>query len=330
MKDIATIAEQAKEEIAKAHDAPALEDLRVRYLGRKGAVTALLRTLKDMPLEERRSAGPLLQGLARDIESMIEERASRLGHWYNPAIDMTAPGLRGSRAHLHPLTLAEREIRGIFHSLNFSAVEGPEVESEYFNFEALNFPPNHPARDTQDTFWMEQAGREKLSSRQRYLLRTQVTAIQIHHLERITPPFQIVYTGRTYRYEASDAGHEINFYQTEAMAVGRDLSLANFKYVIEEFLTRFFGKGIEFRYRPSYFPFVEPGLEVDVKFRGKWFEIMGAGMVHQRVFEYAHYNPGEWQGFAFGMGLDRLAMIKYGIPDIRLFYSGDLRFIKQF
>jgi len=155
--------------------------------------------------------------------------------------------------------------------------------------------------------------------------------MQMRFMEKSKPPFQIVVPGRVFRYEATDMSHEVNFYQLEGLMVGKDINLGNFKFIIEEFLKKFFvGQKIEFRFRPSYFPFVEPGVEVDIKLKGKWLEIMGAGMVHPRVFEYAHYNPKDWQGFAFGVGIDRLAMIKYGVPDIRLFYSGDLRFLKQF
>ena len=330
MRDIEELKNTITGEIKEAKTAEALEAVRVKYLGRKGEVTAVLRSLKDLSIEERKNFGPLIQGLAKDVEQLIEDKAKSTGHVYVANVDVTAPGKRFSRGHLHPLTLAEREIRGIFRSMNFSAVEGPEVETDYYNFEALNFPPDHPARDMQDTFWLKQPAALEKDPKKRLLLRTQVSAIQIHHLLKTTPPFQIVYSGRTFRNEASDAGHELNFHQTEVMAVGKNITLANFKYVVEEFLTRFFGGRTEFRYRPSYFPFVEPGVEVDIKFNGKWFEVMGAGMVHPRIFEYAHYDPKEWQGFAFGMGLDRLTMIKYNIPDVRLFYSGDLRLIKQF
>ena len=161
-------------------------------------------------------------------------------------------------------------------------------------------------------------------------MRTHTSPVQVRYMEKHEPPFQIIVPGRVFRYEATDASHEINFYQVEGLMVGKDVSLSNFKFIIEHFLKRMFGPGAKARYRPSYFPFVEPGLEIDVWYRGAWLEIMGAGMVHPRVFEYAHYNPHDWQGFAFGVGLDRIAMIKYGIPDIRMFYSGDLRLVNQF
>jgi phenylalanyl-tRNA synthetase alpha chain len=219
------------------------------------------------------------------------------------------------------------DVAKIFEGMNFSVVTGPEAETEYYNFDALNIPANHPAREMWDTFWLKPGKADK----QKMLLRTHTSPMQMRFMEKAKPPFQIVVPGRVFRYEATDMSHEVNFYQLEGLMVGKDITLANFKFIVEEFLKKFFaGQKIEFRFRPSYFPFVEPGVEVDIKLKGKWLEIMGAGMVHPRVFEYARYNPKDWQGFAFGVGLDRLAMIKYGVPDIRLFYSGDLRFLKQF
>jgi phenylalanyl-tRNA synthetase alpha chain len=182
----------------------------------------------------------------------------------------------------------------------------------------------------QDTFWIKQEN-NNVNSKQRFLLRTHTSPVQVRFMEKNKPPFQIIVPGKVFRNEALDSGHEINFYQLEGLMVGKNITLANFKFVIEEFFHKFFhGEKIEFRYRPSYFPFVEPGVELIIKYKGKWFEVAGAGMVHKHVFEYAHYNPRDFQGFAFGVGIDRLAMIKYKIPDIRLFYESDLRFINQF
>jgi len=206
--------------------------------------------------------------------------------------------------------------------MNFSVVSGPEIETEYYNFDALNIPANHPARDMWDTLWLKNS---------KLLLRTHTSPVQIRYMEVHQPPFQIIVPGRVFRYEATDASHEINFYQVEGLMIGPNVTLANFKFIVEEFFRKLYGPKVQFRFRPSYFPFVEPGLEVDIKLTGdKWLEVMGAGMVHRNVFDAVHYNPEQVQGFAFGMGLDRLAMIKYNIPDIRLFYSGDLRFIRQF
>lgn len=315
----------AKEAIASAASREALEEIRVNYLGRKGELTEILKSLKDLPIEERKTLGAAANGLRVELETLLSEKMSALKPAGEKLVDLSAPGRRPSRGHLHPLTKVMNEAAAIFASLNFSVVTGPEAESEYYNFDALNIPANHPAREMWDTFWLKGG-----SDKKKMLLRTHTSPMQIRFMETHEPPFQIVVPGRVFRYEATDQSHEINFYQLEGLMVGKDVSLANFKFVVEEFFKKFFGKDLEFRYRPSYFPFVEPGLEVDIKLKGKWLEVMGAGMVHPRVFEYAHYNPRDYKGFAFGVGVDRLAMIKYGVPDIRLFYSGDLRFINQF
>ena len=347
---MASVAEFKKSflaEIDKIESREELEKLRVKYLGReKGLVTAVLRSLGGMPIEKRKEIGPQAQGLKQEIEKLLSNRKEILETKETMAsVDLTAPGRKPARGHLHPLTLVEDEIRRIFMAMNFSVVEGPEVESDYYNFDALNILPDHPARDAWDTIWLRQNQiknqKSKIKNGGRLLLRTHTSPVQIRYMEEHKPPFQIIVPGRVFRYEATDASHEVNFYQFEGLMVGKNVTFANFKFVIEEFFKRFFSaKGgsasggkrpqIEFRYRPSYFPFTEPSVEVDIKLGGKWLEVMGAGMVNPRVFEYAHYNPRDFQGFAFGMGVDRLAMIKYKIPDIRMFYSGDLRFIKQF
>lgn len=318
----------ALQAIKEAADAKALEEIRVNYLGRKGEITDVLKSLKELPLEERREIGPKAQAVQQEIETALAKRVAEFAK-STPSrrrVDLTAPGKRFSRGHLHPLTQVDRDLRKIFAGLNFSVVEGPEVETEHYNFDALNIPENHPAREMWDTFWLKPG-----QAKEKLLLRTHTSPVQVRYMEKHEPPFQIIVPGRVFRYEATDMSHEINFYQLEGLMVGKDVSLANFKYVIEEVFKKFFkGKKIEFRYRPSYFPFTEPSVEVDIKLGNKWLEVMGAGMVNPHVFEYAHHNPRDWQGFAFGVGIDRLAMIKYGIPDIRLFYSGDLRFIKQF
>lgn len=245
--------------------------------------------------------------------------------------DITVPGRRPERGHLHPLTLVQRRACEIFSSMGFEIAEGPEVETEYYNFDALNIPENHPARDLWDTFWLRQEPKASRAKSQRLLLRTHTSPVQIRYMEKNNPPFRIIAPGRVFRYEATDATHEIQFYQLEGLMVGKEITLANLKAVMESFFQKFFeNKDIKIRLRPSYFPFVEPGVEVDMKFKGDWMEIAGAGMVHPKVLENAKIDPRQWQGFAFGMGIDRLAMIKYKIDDIRLFYSSDLRFINQF
>jgi phenylalanyl-tRNA synthetase alpha chain len=344
--DVSDIKKSALDDIKSAKTPEDIEKIRIKYLGRKGELTAVLRSLKDLSIEERRKIGPEVQELKRELENLLDNlRSSAKGGSASDgksSIDLTAPGKKQERGHLHILAQVERDIRKIFLSMNFSVVDGLEVETEHYNFDALNIPSNHPARDMWDTFWIKSSQIKRESVREysrknisdgldRLLLRTHTSPMQVRYMEKNEPPFQIIVPGRVFRYEAIDATHEINFYQLEGLMVGKNITLANFKFVIEEFFKRFFdGQKIEFRYRPSYFPFTEPSVEVDVKVGGKWLEMMGAGMVHPRVFEYAHYNPRDWQGFAFGVGIDRLAMIKYKIPDIRLFYSGDLRFIRQF
>ncbi|MEK7464316.1 MAG: phenylalanine--tRNA ligase subunit alpha [Patescibacteria group bacterium] len=325
--DIVKIKNRANEDIRKIKDLKGLEDLRVKYLGRKSELVSFLRSMKDKSITERRKVGPIANNLRKELELLFNNKLKEFKKGDDGRkLDVTRPGIKVERGHSHPLTLLDSEVRRIFASMNFSIVEGPEVESEYYNFDALNIPAGHPARDLWDTFWLKSENRKEKS-----LLRTHTSPMQIRYMETHEPPFQIIVPGRVFRYEATDASHEFNFYQVEGLMVGPNITLANFKYVIEEFFKKLFGTKIKFRFRPSYFPFVEPGVEVDIKLPGgKWLEVMGAGMVHRKVFDNVRYNPDKVQGFAFGIGLDRLAMIKYNIPDIRLFYSGDLRFIKQF
>lgn len=326
--------------IEEADGAEALEKVRVKFLGRKdGELIKVLRSLKNLSDKEKRTIGPAANLLRKELERAFQQKLGELSTLSSSKkLDVTMPGKKIRVGHLHPLTLVEKEIREIFKSMNFSVVEGPEVETDYYNFDALNIPKDHPARDMWDTFWLK---RDTKAS-DKLLLRTHTSPVQIRYMERNQPPFQIIVPGRVFRYEATDASHETNFYQVEGLMVGSDVTLANFKFIFQEFFKRLFKKDLKIRLRPSYFPFVEPGLELDiqcVKCGGKgcnickdsgWLEVMGAGMVHPRVFESAGYNPRDLRGFAFGLGLERIAMIKYNIPDIRLFYSGDLRFINQF
>jgi phenylalanyl-tRNA synthetase alpha chain len=319
--------ESLKQEIGSAVDLKELDAIYKKYLGRKGEISLALRELKNMPESERKENARNLQALKGEVEGGVLRRAGELGAVESENVlsgewlDVTAPGQKAERGHLHPLTQIQNKANEIFTSLGFEIVEGPEVETEWYNFDALNIPKDHPARDMWDTFWLK--GDKKL-------LRTHTSPVQIRYMEQHQPPFRIIAPGRTFRHEASDASHDIQFYQLEGLMVDKDISVANFKAVINEFLSRLFGKNVKIRLRPSFFPFVEPGFEVDMYGPKGWMEMLGAGMVHQNVFKAAGYNPGEWQGFAFGIGLDRIAMMKYKIDDIRLFYSGDLRFLKQF
>ena len=240
-------------------------------------------------------------------------------------------------AHQHPLSIVIDDIVSIFCEMGFSVVLGPEIEDEYHNFDALNIPAHHPARDMWDTFWLKRSGdrssdqlKADLGLKNSLLLRTHTSPVQIKYMENNKPPFKIISPGKVFRYEATDATHEAQFYQVEGLYVGENVSLAELKGVIKKFFEKFLGSDVKIRFRPSFFPFVEPGVEVDVKFKGRWLEVMGAGLVHPKVLENVGYDSQKWNGFAFGGGVDRFAMLKYGIDDVRLFYKGDLRLVDQF
>lgn len=334
------IKNRAESEIKNCVDFKSLEDLKIKYLGRKGEVNQILRSLGELPLEDKKVIGPKAQLLKNELDALFEGKKNEfLSKKTRNSLDVTRPGKKIKTGHLHPLTIVENDIIDIFKSMSFSVIDGgPEVETEHYNFDALNIPKNHPAREMHDTFWLEKGANQK----ERLLLRTHTSPMQIRYMETHKPPFQIIVPGRVFRYEATDASHEINFHQVECLMVGKDISLSNFKYIVEQFYSRVFRKKLSVRLRPSYFPFVEPGLEIDiqcVKCEGRgcnickesgWLEVTGAGMVHPNVFRAAGYDPKEYQGFAFGAGVERIAMLKYNIPDIRMFYSGDLKFINQF
>jgi len=237
----------------------------------------------------------------------------------------------GQPGHLHPLSSAIREIDTIFTKLGFTIALGPELETEFYNFDALNIPADHPARDMQDTFWLKPA--QGIKSKDRKVLRTHTSPVQIRYMEAHAStgkPMRIIVPGKVFRNEATDATHEAQFHQIEGLYVDKKVSLAQLKGTLETFFKEFFGQDVKLRFRPSFFPFVEPGVEVDIFFNNKWLEVMGAGLVHPNVFKAAGLDPVIWQGFAFGGGIDRLVMIKHGIPDVRLLYQGDLRLINQF
>ncbi len=333
-----------------------LEKLKINFLGRHGKLTLFLRDISIYPKTERPSIGRQANQLKQAIEAEIEERVSELKKrkieeaLKKERIDVTLPAIKVPDGHLHPITKVARSIGEIFSSLGFEIVEGLEMESEYYNFDALNIPKEHPARDMWDTFWLKEpktpipTGRQENSKlkTQNLLLRTHTSPMQVRYMETHQPPFRIIVPGKCFRHEATDASHEHTFYQVEGLMVGKKVTLVNLKAVLEEFVKSFFGHDVKMRWRPGYFPFVEPGFEMDIACRvckGKgcsvckktgWVEVVPCGMVHPNVFKAVKYDSQEWQGFAFGMGLDRIAMMKYRINDIRLFHSGDLRFLKQF
>ena len=334
-RQVQELREEALREIARAATPEALEALRIQYLGRKGLLTQILRGLALLDPQERRRVGQeanrakeaLEATLARALES-LKDAARRA---VTPALDVTLPGRRLPRGRLHPLTRTYREICDIFLHLGFEAVTGPEVELDWYNFEALNIPPDHPARDMQDTFYFND----------QVLLRTHTSPMQIRTMERRPPPVRIIAPGKVYRRD-SDITHSPMFHQVEGLLVDRGVTFADLKGVLTAFVHEMFSPEVGLRFRPSYFPFTEPSAEVDIECvicRGEgcrvckttgWLEVLGSGMVHPAVFEAVGYDPEEFTGFAFGLGVERIAMLKYGIDDIRLFFDNDLRFLKQF
>lgn len=352
MESLRQLKREAIIAIQSAKSRAALRDEEVRYVGRSGLLTRILRGLKNISPEERKQKGAEANAMRALLETEIAKRETMLKEeeykerLHFDKIDITKPGRRHQRGSLHPLTLVREEVEDIFEKMGFSIVRGPEIELEWYNFDSLNLPPYHPARDMQDTLWLdEQPMVIKRRGRQihsRLLMRTQVTSIQVRFMEKHDPPFQIIMPGNVFRRESSDASHEVQFCQMDGLVVGSHASLANLKWIMETVMKKIFGVRVETRLRPSYFPFTEPSVELDMAClvcRGRgcsvckqtgWIEVLPGGMVNPRVFEAAGYNPRETQGYAFDIGIDRIAMMKYGIPDIRLFRSQDLRFIKQF
>ncbi len=324
------------ERIGSAKTEADIETLRTALLGRKGEVTSLLRGLKDVDDADRPKMGAELNRLKGELGALLDARLGDLGGAEDtdgPALDLTLPGTPPTGPGTnHPLLTTLEAVCDIFYGMGFSRGEGPEVELDYYNFTALNFPDDHPARDIQDTFYIDP----------KVCLRTQTSPVQVRTMEVTEPPLAMIFPGRVYRNENADASHSSEFFQIEGLVVGKSVSLADLKDTIDVFVRNFFGADEPTRFRPHYFPFTEPSVEVDmqcVACRGDgcgicgqtgWLEIMGAGMVHPNVFKAAGYEDDKYTGFAFGMGIDRIAMLKYGIGDIRLLYENDLRFLNQF
>lgn len=344
-EQLATLRTEALATLEKVSSERELEEWRVTYLGRKGSISQIFRDLGTLAAGDRQLVGALVNELKSDLESLLgEKQASLHGSATavsadNELIDVTLPGRPIARGHLHPTTQTIYEITNAFSAMGFQVVEGPEVEWDYYNFEALNIPEDHPARDLWDTMWIDYENEE---GRRPMLLRTHTSPMQVRFMETHQPPIRVVVPGKCYRYEATDASHEWHFYQVEGLAVDINLSFADLKGTLYEFARRVFGVERKVRFRCDYFPFVEPGAEMAIDCfncdsKGcrvcqdtGWIEILGAGMVHPRVLERAGYDPDVYTGYAFGMGVERIAMLKYGIDDIRHFYSNDLRFLRQF
>jgi len=332
---VQALGRRAGDEVRAAASLAELSRLRTAYLGRKsGELTDILRRLPELPEAERRAVGGAANRLRGELTALLDEREAALsaGVAAAQAADLTMPGRRRWQGGLHPVTLVVEEICGIFREMGFTRVVGPEAETEYYNFTALNFPKDHPAADIQDTIYLG-PGR---------LLRTHTSPVQIRTMERFPPPIRIVVPGRVYRHDAFDASHSPVFTQIEGLAVDEGISLVDLKTALAAFARSLFGHETRTRFRPGFFPFTEPSVEVDVSCticggegcsackQTGWMEIMGAGMVHPNVFRYAGLDAERLTGWAFGMGADRIAMLRYGIPDIRMLFEGDVRFLRQF
>ena len=332
---IELIKTEALEALSQVADAEQIKSLSVKYLGRKGLLTLFLRNISELPAEDRPEAGKQANIVKKELEAAFDAALNRAEarNRENPedAIDVSLPGRPVTRGTLHPITHVTRQICGIFSRMGFDIAEGPEVETDYYNFEALNIPKNHPARDMQDTFYVSD----------NIVLRTHTSPIQVHIMEENAPPIRIVAPGKVYRCD-SDLTHTPMFHQVEGLLVDTDVSFGDLKGVLEAFVHEMFDETISLRFRPSFFPFTEPSAEVDivcVMCRGKgckvcsntgWLEVLGCGMVHPAVFENVGYDTRKYTGFAFGMGVERLAMLKYGINDLRMFFESDYRFLRQF
>ncbi|MCK4426931.1 MAG: phenylalanine--tRNA ligase subunit alpha [candidate division Zixibacteria bacterium] len=336
--DLKEAQREAFEELAKVDKIKELEELKIKYLGRKGIIPSLLKNLTEAPVESRPTLGKLANEVKNQVEGIFNKRIEELKIQESPekkrteVFDYTLPGRRGWSGKLHPITQISQQIIEIFYGMGFEVAKGPDVETDYYNFGALNFPKDHPARDMQDTFYVNDD----------ILLRTHTSPVQVRVMEKRKPPLRIIAPGRCYRHEAINARSFCTFHQVEGFYVDTNVTFADLKGVLSAFVWELFGKEVAVRFRGSFFPFTEPSAEMDIacvnckgkgcglcKYRG-WLEILGAGMIDPEVFKNVGYDPEVYTGYAFGMGVERIAMLRYGIDDIRLFYENDLRFLRQF
>ncbi len=334
---VSKLLKEALKAVEEASSSRELDEVRVRYLGKKGAITDLLKSLGTLPADERPAAGQAVNAARKDVEGAIKKRKEAISsaegdrRLLEQRIDITLPGVFTERGSRHPINLVMEEILDIFQGMGFSVRTGPEIESDYYNFEALNIPRNHPARDMQDTFYIDDDT----------VLRTHTSPVQIRTMESEKPPLRIVSPGKVYRVDY-DVTHSPMFHQVEGFLVDERITFGDLKGVLVEFVHQFFGEGTAVRFRPSFFPFTEPSAEVDIGCvmcggsgcrvcsNTGWLEILGSGMIHPEVFRHVGYDRGQFSGFAFGMGVERVTMLRYRIDDIRLFFENDLRFLKQF
>ncbi len=337
-EDLERIRQEAKKKLEEVTTPEEINELRVALLGKKGQITAILKGMKDVSKEDRPKVGQMVNEMRTEIETALTGRQEEILAKLQEArlgaeeIDVTLPAKKIEKGHLHPNQVALREIEDIFIGMGYEVVDGPEVEKDYYNFEALNIPANHPAKDEQDTFYL---GTDML-------LRTQTSGVQIHEMERGRIPIRMIAPGRVYRADEVDATHSPVFHQVEGLVVDKGITFADLKGTLAEFAKGIFGEDTKVRFRPHHFPFTEPSAEMDIscfKCHGKgcsfcknegWIEILGCGMVHPHVLEMSHIDPDVYSGFAFGIGLERIALLKYEIDDMRLLYENDIRFLKQF
>ena len=335
---VEAIKSEALRQITESESLEKLNEIRVAFLGKKGELTNVMKSLKDVAKEDRPMVGQLVNDARAEIESVLEEKkaafevAVRQAKMAAETIDVTLPAKRPMMGHRHPNTIALEEVERIFVGMGYEVVEGPEVEYDYYNFEALNIPANHPAKDEQDTFYITGD----------ILLRTQTSSTQVHEMEKGKLPIRMIAPGRVFRSDEVDATHSPSFHQIEGLVIDKNITFADLKGTLAEFAKELFGEETKVKFRPHHFPFTEPSAEVDVtcfKCGGKgcrfckgsgWIEILGCGMVHPRVLEMSGIDPEEYTGFAFGVGLERIALLKYEIDDMRLLYENDVRFLKQF
>lgn len=347
MQNLNELKSKALEQVNKADDLAELDQLRVAFLGKKGEITGLLKNLGSLSPEERPKAGARINEVKQEVQALIDQRKQVLESaaieqkLASETIDVTLPGRAADYGSLHPVTRTIQRIEALFTSIGYTVEEGPEIEDDYHNFEALNIPEHHPARAMHDTFYVQGTHHEGQPGLGSLVLRTHTSPVQVHTMERRDPPLRIICPGRVYRCD-SDLTHTPMFHQVEGLVVDEGISFADLKGTVDQFLKAFFEQDVAVRFRPSFFPFTEPSAEVDIQCTncgGKgcrvcsnsgWIEIMGCGMVHPNVFRSSGIDPEKYTGFAFGMGPDRLAMLRYGVNDLRMFFENDLRFLEQF
>ena len=333
--DIESIRKEALDNLKQIKNKEDLDLFKKDYLGKKGKIREFFSSIKDLPIEEKKTLGQKINQLASEIEEIFLLKEKDFNKEEKEEIDLTLPAKPTELGSLHPITQVKREMERIFQLMGFSVVEGPEIEDEWYNFDALNIPEGHPARDALSlgkTFYLKGGN----------VLRTQTSSAQVRYMKKMKPPIKIIVPGKVYRYEKTDASHETNFFQLEGLLVDENVSVANLKAVLKKFLEEFFKREVEIRLRPSYFPFTEPSFEVDMLCtvcngkgcsackRTGWVEILGSGIVHPNVIKNGGLDPKKYKGFAFGLSIDRPTMMNYKINDIRLFHSGNLNFLKQF